>query len=76
MTLCAGCRPQYVQPVTDARWGIAHGLRPADVDAALRDARMRGRPATAVLVVSPTYYGYVSDVPGGPPSSPVEAHQR
>ena len=54
-----------MQPVTDACWGIAHGLRPADVDAALREARDRGRPASAVLVVSPTYYGYVSNMTGG-----------
>ena len=54
-----------MQPVTDATWGIAHGLRPADVDAALRDGRARGQPAAAVLIVSPTYYGYVSDTAGG-----------
>ena len=59
-----GCRPLYVQPVTDARWGIAHGVRCSDVEIALRDARSRGSPVGAVLVVSPTYHGYVSNVAG------------
>lgn len=54
----------YVQPVTDTEWGVAHGVRPADVAAALKRATAAGQPVKAVLVVSPTYYGYVSDIEG------------
>ena len=30
----------------------------------LERAAAAGTPVTAVLVVSPTYFGYVSDIPG------------
>lgn len=42
---------------------MAHGVRPADVAAALGRAAAAGQRAKAVLLVSPTYYGYVSDIP-------------
>ena len=61
----AGCRPQWVQPVVDPLWGIAHGLDPATVATALERAAASGKPVSAVLVVSPTYFGYVSDTLGG-----------
>lgn len=54
----------YIQPVTDTEWGVAHGVRPADVAAALKRAAAAGQAVKAVLVVSPTYFGYVSDITG------------
>ena len=53
-----------MQPLTDTKWGVAHGVRPADMAAALQRAAAAGQPVKAVLVVSPTYYGYVSDIEG------------
>jgi len=57
-----GAAARFVRPRIDAARGIAHGVTAEDVAAAL--ARMkaeRGLPA-AVYVVSPSYYGFVSDV--------------
>lgn len=55
--LCGG-HPVYVAPVVDDGLGIAHGVRPQDVAAALG-----AHPdAAAVALVSPTYYGAVSDL--------------
>ncbi|MBW4651959.1 MAG: aminotransferase class I/II-fold pyridoxal phosphate-dependent enzyme [Kaiparowitsia implicata GSE-PSE-MK54-09C] len=56
--ILAGVHPIFVQPEVDSDWGLAHGLTPDAVAAALAqypDAR-------AVMLVSPTYYGMCSDV--------------
>ncbi len=58
----AGLHPSYVLPNVDTRNGIAHGVSPAALEKALRDARDQGRPASAVYIVSPSYFGSVADV--------------
>ncbi len=50
----------YVQPDVDADIGAAHGVRPA----ALADALDAQPEAVAAYVVTPSYFGAVSDVPG------------
>lgn len=54
----SGGLPTFVSPTLDAGLGLAHGVTPEAVEAAL--ARTPG--AAAVFVVSPTYYGIAADV--------------
>ncbi len=53
-----GMRPTFVQPELDPELGIAHGLTPKSLAAAL-DATP---DAVAAMVVSPTYFGACADV--------------
>jgi len=53
-----GMRPTFVQPELDPELGIAHGLTPESLAAAL-DATP---DAVAAMVVSPTYFGACADV--------------
>lgn len=62
--LLAGIIPSYVFPSVDAEHGMAHGVSPTALDAALTAAETDGNPATAVYVISPSYFGSVSDVRG------------
>ena len=52
-------QPSYVVPALREPFGVSAGVTPAQVDAALS-----ARPARAVLVTSPTYYGLCCDVAG------------
>jgi arginine decarboxylase len=54
----SGMRPTFVAPQLDPELGIAHGLTPSSLDAAL-DATP---DAVAAMVVSPTYFGACADV--------------
>ena len=54
----SGMRPTFVAPELDPELGIAHGLTPESLAAAL-DATP---DAVAALVVSPTYFGACADV--------------
>ena len=54
----SGLRPAFVSPQLDAELGIAHGLAPDSLAAAL-DANPE---AVAAMVVSPTYFGACADV--------------
>jgi arginine decarboxylase len=56
----SGGMPAFVAPETDDELGMAHGVTPA----ALRAALERAPDARAVFVVSPTYYGLCADVAG------------
>ncbi|KAL3155894.1 hypothetical protein ABBQ32_012894 [Trebouxia sp. C0010 RCD-2024] len=60
----AGCDTVYVQPECDAQLGIAHGVCPEALQQALEAAVAAGKQVKAVLVVSPTYFGAISDVQG------------
>lgn len=60
----AGCRPQWVQPRVLTGWDIATDVTPVALEAAFARAAYAGRPAKAALVVSPSYFGTTSDVPG------------
>jgi arginine decarboxylase len=54
----SGGLPSFVAPAYDAELGMAHGVTPAALDAALA-ADPKARVA---FLVSPTYYGMVADV--------------
>jgi arginine decarboxylase len=56
----SGGMPAFVAPETDDELGMAHGVTPEALRAALR----RCGDARAVFVVSPTYYGMTADVAG------------
>lgn len=56
----SGMRPAFVAPELDSELGIAHGLTPDSLAAAL-DATPG---AVAAMVVSPTYFGACADVAG------------
>jgi len=62
--LLAGLTPAFVSPNVDARHGIAHGLTPSALDAALEREAAAGRPVSSVYVVSPSYFGSTADVAG------------
>ena len=62
--LLAGLIPAFVAPSIDARNGIAHGLTPAALDAALVHEAEAGRAVASVYVVSPSYFGSTADVAG------------
>ncbi|HEX5713168.1 MAG TPA: aminotransferase class V-fold PLP-dependent enzyme [Solirubrobacterales bacterium] len=54
----SGMRPAFVSPELDPELGIAHGLTPDSLDAALAETP----GAVAAMVVSPTYFGACADV--------------
>lgn len=62
--LVSGLIPSFVQPSVDHVHGMAHGVSPESLETALREAEEQGRPAAAVYVISPSYFGSVSDVRG------------
>ena len=53
-----GMRPTFVAPEIDEELGIAHGLTPESLAAALDETP----DAVAAMVVSPTYFGACADV--------------
>lgn len=60
----AGCTPVYAQPCCDAHLGIAHHVAPAALEAAFEAAARQELRVGAALVVSPTYFGVLSDIAG------------
>jgi arginine decarboxylase len=56
----AGCTPFYAAPVENH--GIAHHVTPESLEEALSIAKRAGRRPRAALIVSPTYFGVVSDI--------------
>ncbi|MGO9754955.1 MAG: aminotransferase class I/II-fold pyridoxal phosphate-dependent enzyme [Solirubrobacteraceae bacterium] len=54
----SGGIPSFVSPEYDLELGLAHGVTPAALEAALR----RSPDARAAFIVSPTYYGMAADV--------------
>ena len=54
----SGMRPTFVAPELDPELGIAHGLTPESLAAALDETP----GAVAAMVVSPTYFGACADV--------------
>src|SRR5690606_18595656 len=62
--LLAGLAPAFVAPSIDTRHGIAHGLTPEALEAALAREERAGRGVSSVYVVSPSYFGSVADVAG------------
>ncbi|WP_082309416.1 aminotransferase class I/II-fold pyridoxal phosphate-dependent enzyme [Leucobacter musarum] len=62
--LLSGLVPAFLRPGIDAQHGIAHGLTPAALDAALTREAEAGRAVSSVYVVSPSYFGSTADVAG------------
>ena len=60
----AGCHPVWVDPVVDARLGVAHGVTPEGLQRGIAAAAAAGRRVGAALIVSPTYFGACSDIAG------------
>ncbi|MDE3133321.1 MAG: DegT/DnrJ/EryC1/StrS family aminotransferase, partial [Acidobacteriota bacterium] len=56
----SGGLPRFVAPEYDPELGMAHGVTPQALAAALSD----GGPFAAAFIVSPTYYGMAADVGG------------
>jgi arginine/lysine/ornithine decarboxylase len=56
----SGGLPSFVAPEYDDGLGMANGVTPAQLARAIEDAP----DATAVFIVSPTYYGMAADVAG------------
>jgi len=56
--IMAGLRPHFAAPEIDPDLGVAHCLRPADLERALDECP----EAAAAIVVSPTYFGAAADV--------------
>lgn len=59
-----GCRVGWVSPEAGGPHGVAHGVAPAALASALSRARAAGERVGAVMVVSPTYFGVASKLPG------------
>ncbi|WP_336658476.1 aminotransferase class I/II-fold pyridoxal phosphate-dependent enzyme [Leucobacter sp. USHLN153] len=62
--LLSGLIPAFVAPSIDTHHGIAHGLTPEALDAALTREAEAGRAVSSVYVVSPSYFGSTADVAG------------
>ena len=60
--LVGGLLPSFVFPSVDRRHGISHGVSPDALDLALTEAELDGRAASAVYIVSPSYFGATADV--------------
>src|SRR5438067_1213043 len=58
--ILSGLRPTFVAPARDPELGIARGLTPEALDAALRDTP----GVVGATAVSPTYFGPVADLRG------------
>jgi len=58
----AGCQVEYAMPST--AHGLAHHVTPAALEEAFQRAKTRGLHPKAAFVVSPTYFGVVSDIKG------------
>ena len=54
----AGAIPIFIHPELDSELGISHGISPESVERALLDYP----DAKAVLVINPTYFGFVADL--------------
>jgi arginine decarboxylase len=60
----SGGRPHFVAPAYDEELGMAHGVTPEALKAAIEEARRRHPAVSAAFITSPTYYGMVADVAG------------
>ena len=58
----SGARPEYIFPEFDPHHGIAHGITPETAERALSEAAAEGQPFAALVLVSPSYFGVVSDI--------------
>lgn len=62
--ILADLTPHFIFPSIDERNGINHGVSPAALETALREASDAGKALGAVYIISPSYFGAVADVAG------------
>ena len=62
--ILAGTTPYFLLPNLDLARGINHGLTPSALDAGFQQAVDEGRRPCAAYVISPSYFGAVSDITG------------
>ena len=64
----SGCTPRWVEPEVDEAFGVALGISPSLLEQRLKEetalSLKNGSKIRAVLVVSPSYFGTVSDIKG------------
>ncbi|XP_065045969.1 uncharacterized protein LOC135583774 isoform X2 [Musa acuminata AAA Group] len=58
----SGAVPKYILPEYNSCWDIAAGIRPSQVEAAIKELEEVGKTAAAVLITSPTYHGICSNL--------------
>ncbi|URD73923.1 Orn/Lys/Arg decarboxylase, C-terminal domain [Musa troglodytarum] len=58
----SGAVPKYILPEYNSCWDIAAGIRPSQVEAAIKELEEVGKTAAAVLITSPTYHGLCSNL--------------
>ncbi|MGF1521744.1 MAG: aminotransferase class I/II-fold pyridoxal phosphate-dependent enzyme [Leptolyngbyaceae cyanobacterium] len=56
--ILSGAHPVYLAPIYDARWDLAYGVTPEQVELALA----KHPSIRAVVVVSPSYHGVCTDI--------------
>ena len=59
-----GMSAHYVMPSVDSQLGVPNGITPTQLDEALKETKSAGKNIAAAYVVSPSYFGAVSDVKG------------
>lgn len=59
-----GMSAHYVMPSVDSQLGVPNGITPTQLDAALTETQQAGKNIAAAYVVSPSYFGAVSDIKG------------
>lgn len=62
--IVSGLTPHFVDPSIDDALGINHGVTPERIAAALDAAEATGSRIAAAYVISPSYFGAVSDIRG------------
>ena len=62
--LSTGCTPEYLVPEYDSKNGVCHGVTAKTVEQGLRKCEKESIAVGCVFVVSPTYFGAVSDIRG------------
>lgn len=58
----AGAAARFVAPVIDHEHGVAHAVTAAAIGSELAACAERAERVAAVIVVSPTYFGFVADI--------------
>ena len=60
--MLAGMRARFVAPMVDAELGAAQAVTAESVTARLAELAAQGESPVAVYLVSPSYFGFVSDI--------------
>lgn len=59
-----GMSAHYVMPSVDSQLGVPNGITPTQLDTALTETKSAGKNVAAAYIVSPSYFGAVSDIKG------------